>query len=274
MPYLFKGLLRGRLGAGVTEPLADATLKFYRLPQTEGTAIPTPNDFALLTAEQVRDKEYLLFASGRTDERGAFTVDLAAPTVLRPAIADAYAGEEFAVDVLCTDVPGRTGEEKEMLQFTLGLVRPEWRGSDGTAEAEWGRELSEEEWGRVRAHFDAWVICGRVASRDGRVPQPGLKVLAFDADVMQDDPLGSAVTDEQGAFRIDYSSRAFRNTPLPLMGFESGGPDVYFRVETRKGFTLLDQKPQGRARVGGVGAACYVELAVATPDVPMPPQAT
>jgi hypothetical protein len=54
----------------------------------------------------------------------------------------------------------------------------------------------------VRSRFGAWVICGRVTVCDTGAPVAAVKVSAFDVDWLQDDPLGAAITDTNGKFRI------------------------------------------------------------------------
>ena len=83
-----------------------------------------------------------------------------------------------------------------------------------------------------------------------------MKVIAFDRDWLQDDPLGFGVTDGAGKFRIDYSSDKFKKTPFPSIDIEwFGGPDLYFHIETPSGTSLLAESPSkgrtpGRENVG------------------------
>jgi hypothetical protein len=51
----------------------------------------------------------------------------------------------------------------------------------------------------------------------------GLRVLAMDADVLFDDLLGQAVTDEEGRYEIDYDVRDFRD-------LIERAPDIYLIV--------------------------------------------
>lgn len=75
---------------------------------------------------------------------------------------------------------------------------------------------------------------------------------AFDADWLQDDEIGSAITDGTGRFRIDYLTEDFQKTPFsPSINIELiGGPDLYFKVETPGGVLLLDG-PRSRGRDPG-----------------------
>jgi len=74
-------------------------------------------------------------------------------------------------------------------------------------------------------------------------------VRAFDVDWLQDDDLGSGITDGGGHFRIDYTTADFQKTIFsPSINVELvGGPDLYFRVETLGGTPLLIE-PRSRGR--------------------------
>jgi carotenoid cleavage dioxygenase len=75
------------------------------------------------------------------------------------------------------------------------------------------------------------VIGSAVEEESGR-PLAGLRVRAFDKDVLLDDPLGDAVTNAQGQFEISYTEANFR-------GFHETLPDVYIRVYDESGERLL-----------------------------------
>mgnify|MGYP001097118702 CR=1 FL=1 len=76
---------------------------------------------------------------------------------------------------------------------------------------------------------------------------PEVRVTAFDADWIQDDELGSTLTDAEGKFRINYARADFTRTPLsPIINLEEGGPDLYFKLTTESGIPLLTEpKTQG-----------------------------
>jgi hypothetical protein len=128
----------------------------------------------------------------------------------------------------------------------------------------WDYCLSQRYWCLVRARFGAWIICGRVVVCDTGAPAGAVKVSAFDVDWLQDDPLGSAVTDAGGRFRIDYLAADFKKDILGLNIELFGGPDLYFKVETLSGGALLTEAPaRGRgADRENVGNCFCVELCV------------
>jgi len=66
-------------------------------------------------------------------------------------------------------------------------------------------------------------IFGVVREAESGRPLAGLRVRAFDEDLLLDDALGEATTDEAGRFEIDFTELRFRDA------FEQR-PDVYLRV--------------------------------------------
>jgi hypothetical protein len=89
-------------------------------------------------------------------------------------------------------------------------------------------------------------------------------------DWLQDDPLGQAVTDGSGHFRIYYSGSTFRKDILGLNIEFVSGPDLYFRIEDAGGSVLLDELPQAGRAAGreNVGPCSCVDLCVKIADSP------
>ena len=113
--------------------------------------------------------------------------------------------------------------------------------------------------------FGAWTICGYVTICGTKTPLAGVRVYAFDRDWLQDDALGSAVTDSTGHFRINYIADDFKKTIFPSIHIELfGGPDIYFRVETLSGTVLLAEPPsRGRDNDRNNRGPCFcVDLCV------------
>ena len=77
-------------------------------------------------------------------------------------------------------------------------------------------------------------IVGTVVEETSGKPLAGLQVRAFDKDLIFDDKLGTAVTDEAGKFRMDYSSLDFS-----LLGGLETVPELYLRVFDAEGKKLL-----------------------------------
>jgi hypothetical protein len=260
MSYLFKGRLRGYVCSEYLEPLAKVKVRLYRSRADQNaTALATANPkdtFAFLSEEDVRRKASLLLGEFETDDAGEFVAELGEQ--------QDYQGEAFEVDVYCDTVPGRKPmpEPARSVQFSIAVLQPPWRASGDGALASWGYCLPRCDWSRVRAKFDAWVIRGRVVASDTKAPVGAVKVSAFDVDWVEDDALGSAITDSGGEFRIDYTSADFRKDVLGLNTELIRGPDLYFKVETASGDVLLAE-PGSRGREPdreNVGHGVYVEL--------------
>jgi hypothetical protein len=66
-------------------------------------------------------------------------------------------------------------------------------------------------------------IFGVVRESESGLPLAGLRVHAFDEDLLFDDDLGEATTDDAGRFEIDFTELRYRDV------FEQR-PDVYLRI--------------------------------------------
>jgi len=255
MSFIFRGRLEGGLCSECCEFISGVNVRLYR--HAAGTnvtalAVASANDtLALLTDDQVKAKASLLIAETVTDANGAFAFEL--------GDAQSYRGDAFEIDVYCGTVPHRKTGARETApkQFSITTLQPAWKpAGENSFVAIWRYCVPSRFWCWLRGLFDAWVICGRLTVCEDGSPIPGAVVNAVDVDWIQDDPLGSAVTDGAGRFRIDYTSADFRVTPFsPFINLESvGGPDVYFKV-TLGADTIIDEPPStgrtpGRENVG------------------------
>jgi outer membrane protein assembly factor BamB len=71
---------------------------------------------------------------------------------------------------------------------------------------------------------EKYLILGRVISRISQKGVPNLRVEAWDKDLIVNDLVGSAVTDANGAFRIEFDASYFREL------FLDRRPDLFFRI--------------------------------------------
>ena len=78
----------------------------------------------------------------------------------------------------------------------------------------------------------SFLVKGRVSSEKGK-PISGLIVEAYDDDVFIDAPIGSATTDDEGSFQIQFEADAFRSFPDI-----EGQPDIYLNIKTPEGQVL------------------------------------
>lgn len=267
MSYIFKGRLCGYLCGECFEPLAKLKVRLYSAAKDDSVtarAVANPKDtFAILTDAEVEAKKSRLLGEFETNDAGEFVAEMDDKL--------GYDGGAFEVDVYCGTVPGLKPppHPPEPLQFTLTVLQPMWRKGDQGAIAVWDYCLSQRYWCLVRSRFGAWVICGRVVVCDTKQPATPVKVSAFDVDWLQDDALGTAITDSNGYFRIYYQASDFKKDVFGLNIELFGGPDLYFKVESMSGTALLTE-PSSRGRAPdreNVGSCFCVELCVKEPVV-------
>jgi len=246
MTYTFRGQFSGAITPAFIEPLAGITVRFYKHRGTEYVSslatIDPKETMTVLVQDAIAAKASALLAETKTDEAGKFVLNLHEQT--------GYRGEALDIDLWLTNVPGRKSQTPSPpVQVALTTMKPRWQQTDDKYNAEWEYCLPAEFWRDIRARFDAWVICGRVIALKTQQPVSDIRVHAFDADWIQDDDLGESVTDSEGKFRIDYERADFTRTPLsPLINYEPGGPDLYFKLDRRDGSVMLDEaKTPGQA---------------------------
>ncbi|MCP4675624.1 MAG: hypothetical protein GY854_09000 [Deltaproteobacteria bacterium] len=69
------------------------------------------------------------------------------------------------------------------------------------------------------------IVKGRIISRESSAPLGGAEVKVFDKDVLLDDRLGEAVTDDNGYFQVEFTSSDFKG------GSFEDRPDIYLKVK-------------------------------------------
>jgi hypothetical protein len=75
-------------------------------------------------------------------------------------------------------------------------------------------------------------VIGTVIDDETGRPLEGLRVRAFDKDLVFDDRLGEVATDAEGRFEIVYSESMYRD-------FQETEPDIYIRIYDPSGERLL-----------------------------------
>ena len=246
MAYIFRGRLGGFICAQYPEVLANVRVRLYRnRPEQSVTllAVANPEDTSvILTGKQVKEKESSLLAETETSNDGVFIFELGEK--------QNYRGEAFEVDVYCTTMPYQKIEPSSPppRQFTITTLQPLWRQSDTGFLWVWDYCLPTHFWSAIRGLFGAQVICGHVTIYGTQEPVPHATVTVMDANWL-DDPLGSAVTNGEGIFRIDYTHRSFLATLIPQLTSvlpDASGPDVHFRIQL--GATTLLDEPKSRGK--------------------------
>lgn len=266
MNFSFKGNLCGYLCDDCTEPLSGMEVLLY-LPWQKDNVISkavadTKDTFRLVTKEEAASRKDLLIATAKTDEKGNYEF----------VLDEKYSKTAFDIDFTCGTVPRVPPKppRKELLQFHLTTIFPQWR-IDKQRESyafQWDYCITAKWWCYIRGfYFDAWVICGHLRNCETRIPIANATVIAWDADFITDDNLGSVVTDSNGHFRIDYTSADFKKTFLsPWINVETdpgfpptfnSGPDVYFKA-TIGGVKLIDESAANKRK--NVGYCLCVDL--------------
>lgn len=252
MPYIFRGNLRAYLCDECWEPLRGVIVRLYRPGQERVAGVD--GDPHLLNENEVGARDVLLLGEAATSDDGSFTVRI-------DERQQRYDGGDIVVDVRVESIT--PGQKHEPVQVTVAVVKPDWqKGGDGYR-FDWRYVIAARIWCYIRRWFDAWVICGRLLTCRQKVPVAGATVHAYDADWLQDDALGTAVTDPTGHFAIHYTSAQFRKTPFsPGINVElTEGPDLYFKANLGPTVLVNETQSDGRRRGRENVRHCYcVEL--------------
>lgn len=272
MSFIIQGKICGQMCGNCQEPLAKAELLAYSTkpsPEIIDKAMTNPkNTLHIRDEKSVRAMAKSLVGKAICDERGMYKMQL----------DKSYRGGPIDVDLRINHVPGSKLTVKKSVHLHVTTLQPQWREKGKDMYAGWEYCLSPSLWCAIRAMFDAWVICGNVRlCDDNNGPVSGVKVSAFDADWLTDDFLGSATTDSSGRFRIDYSSKDFKQTFLsPLINVETPfstilGPDVYFKIESGDSTIYEEYRADGQVPGRRDISNCFcVELCVKVDAGPGP----
>ncbi|WP_149275592.1 transthyretin-like family protein [Pareuzebyella sediminis] len=241
MKYIVEGHFSAALCRDFSEPIGKAELKIYDLGESVDERLHLLNLDRCqepLEKKAILRKEEFLVGNGTTDTQGKYRIEL----------HYTYQGGALAIDLCISNIPGQKNTPQKSVQFVVQKMTPIWRKKEEGSYYIWNYRLPFDFWSQLRISFDAWMICGYLKSKDDRkLPLKGVKVLAFDADWIKDDFLGEALTDETGAFRIDYNGKDFKRTFLsPLINVETPfrvipGPGVYFKAQNSQGAYILEE---------------------------------
>lgn len=271
MGFILKGNLAGELCKDCKEPLFGSVVRFYRIAQLDNDVITNvtanpKNTLRILNEKEIKAKAKFLIAEAEIDEKGNYETSLEGEY-------EQYDGP-LMIDVVTKRVLNQKSKDRDPIQFTITTLQPRWRETNEGIVFYWKYCLHHRFWCSIRELFDAWVICGQLLDcKNNNIPIPGAKVIAMDDDWITDDELGSAITDSTGHFRIDYTSKDFKQTFLsPILNIETpfppfnSGPDVYFRLEIN-GTPVVLETPSDRR--DNVGPCLCVRLCVE--DIEIPP---
>jgi hypothetical protein len=262
MSYILKGNLSGYLCDECFESLNGTEVLLYQPWDqqniTANTVTSEKDTFRLVTQKESDARKGLLIARTKTDEKGDFEF----------VLDEKYSRTAFDIDFICGSVPRIPPKpRKEQLQFHLTTFYPQWRIDKLQQNYlyQLNYAITAKWWCYIRGYyFDAWVICGHLRNCETGAAIANATVKAWDADFITDDYLGSATTDINGHFRIDYTSADFKVNFIPLKletdpswPFFSSGPDVYFKAEIGS-VKLIDETSANRRK--NVGYCLCVDL--------------
>jgi len=188
MSYTLKGRLCGLVCDECEEPLARVGIRLYQAEADEKLAARAVADakdtVAILTDAQAKQRAPGLIAETTTDDQGAFSIELDEKK---------YNGGPVEVDLYFETVPRpRVGKKTKPLQVAVTTLQPAWRQGESGSVGVWQYCLPNRLWCSILSRFGVWSICGHLRTCKEGQPIPGALVTAFDADWLQDDPLGSA----------------------------------------------------------------------------------
>ncbi|MFB0499345.1 hypothetical protein ABID99_005582 [Mucilaginibacter sp. OAE612] len=248
MNYIIKGNLRGLLCSDCELPVAGTSVKVYRPSDQQNEtrlAVADPKQtFHQVNDDELKAKERLFITQADVQGNGDFTIEI-------DGGKSGYEGGSIDVDWYCGNVPFKIPLPKNepLLQFHITTLQPLYKSSQENAQyARFDYKIDSKWFCRILTLLDIWVVCGYVNDCETQKPIPGVKVFAYDVDLLQDDYLGNAYTDNNGKFTIVYPGDNFRKTLLPWLNVEwPAGPDYYFRVESSSGTVLLaEDRTRGR----------------------------
>ena len=111
---------------------------------------------------------------------------------------------------------------------------------------------------------------GTVVEEESGRPIAGLRVRAFDKDILFDDKLGVAVTDAKGGFRIDYSQLDFSS----IFGTETSPRTLHSHLRRHRQEVAVHvgeidpQERESRRAIRHQDSAGQAGLAIPSRDLP------
>ena len=261
MNYIVKGTLHAINWGDCKESLPNVMVKLYDVqgkPNLEDLLLEKEKNILVVDSSEIlADKKKSFLGETLTDNNGSFELLLSDLE---------YQGRTFEVAIYCETLPGLKKAAGKPLEFVIATIQPKWDKVNNMMVFEWNYSLPFGFWRYILSLFDVWVIYGKIiSSTKHRKPIIGVEVIAKDADWVSENELGFSITDNDGYFKIYYTSREFMKYGVSLGKSEEvlssaiySGPDVYFTVKTVGGIALIDEmknvgrKPE-RSNIGN----CY-----------------
>lgn len=252
MSYNLKGNIRAYYCGDCFDVFYRGKIRFY-LPDSKAAltvnAVADAKDtFHQRTEEELQQLQNRFIGETETDENGNFSF---------VASGDKrYTGGALDIDFDCGNVPLNIQLIRQKLkppprgplQFHITTFQPMWKQDRDNQEnllAFWEYAIPYKFWCRILHLLGLYVICGHVRDCKEESNIAGVKVFAYDVDLIQDDYLGYGITDAAGNFKIYYTEADFSKTLLSWLNVEwAAGPDLYFRIEAGDGTVLLNENRQ------------------------------
>lgn len=243
MPYYLRGNLWGHICRECPRPLWGVILRVY---EAEGErlierAVADPKQTtAAVDEKDVKARAGKLLGEARVGEDGSYEIEFDKKSRYQGGPVDL----EMRVESL--DHLSERAPKAKPRQVHITTLQPAWLERGGRLVCYWEYYLHSRIWCLILSWFGLWVICGRVTVCETGAPVGSVRVHAWDADIWEDDPLGSAVTDATGRFLLYYTTADFAHSPWWNDELYHG-PDLYFEVKSLSGQSLLAE-PRSRAR--------------------------
>lgn len=233
MGYIIKGTVNASLFPDIRENVSDALILIYLDDDLAEIRDSSKKEARKLTKKEISHKQGLLIGQSKTDVKGNYEIKL----------SEVYQNQRITIDIKLSQAPFQKPiKRKKEIQYTLVKLNPIWRPEGQNFIYSYNHTFPFENWCHIRALLDAWTICGSLKITGGTKSKlAGFKIVVMDVDWIQDDLIGTAITDEKGYFRVDYTSVDFKKTFLsPIINVETPittipGPGVYFKVLSPEG---------------------------------------
>lgn len=241
MNYTLKGRLQTAICDGHEQVIGKTKVRLYSLQRevNEVTAYTTAQSKEIIQVfeeKEIKARKKELLAETRTDEKGNYEFNFDDDKV-------EYSGGVIAITLFYDEVPDYGQKDTSLpkrfqpFEVLIDIIQPKWTETNNGLVAAWNYRLLKRVWCYILARLDIWVICGTLTNCESQDPLKGIEVIAMDDDIITDDLLGSATTNEAGQFCIFYRSIDFKKTFLspwiniettPVFSFDNG-PDIYFK---------------------------------------------